>query len=74
MWYWFDKTIWRSLFIRSLDICLNTGKNNKKSCLKYFRYTLGMFKTGYRKTLEVDDLYNPIKADRSQTLGDRLER
>lgn len=33
-----------------------------------------MFKTGYRKTLEVDDLYNPIKADRSQTLGDRLER
>lgn len=39
-----------------------------------FRYTIGMFKKGYRKTLDVDDLYNPIKSDRSTTLGDRLER
>lgn len=33
-----------------------------------------MFKTGYQKTLDVDDLYNPIKSDRSTMLGDRLER
>lgn len=33
-----------------------------------------MFKTGYRKTLETDDLYNPITPDKSEILGDRLER
>lgn len=38
-----------------------------------YRYTIGMFKKGYSKTLEVDDLYNPTTADRSEHLGDRLE-
>lgn len=33
-----------------------------------------MFKNGYTKVLEVKDLYNPIKSDRSMLLGDRLER
>lgn len=33
-----------------------------------------MFKKGYSKTFEVDDLYNPLTADKSQNLGDRLER
>ncbi|XP_050309256.1 ATP-binding cassette sub-family C member 4-like [Anthonomus grandis grandis] len=40
----------------------------------FFTYTFGMFKKGYSKTLQVDDLYNPIKSDRSMLLGDRLER
>lgn len=39
-----------------------------------YRYTIGMFKKGYQKTLDVDDLYNPITSDRSTILGDRLER
>lgn len=39
-----------------------------------FSYTIGMFKKGYGKELDVDDLYNPLSADRSQYLGDRLER
>lgn len=42
--------------------------------LLFFTYTIGMFKKGYSKTFEVDDLYNPIKSDRSMILGDRLER
>lgn len=40
----------------------------------FFTYTFGMFKRGYKKTLEVTDLYNPIRSDRSMLLGDRLER
>lgn len=40
----------------------------------FFTYTIGMFKKGYKKTLEVDDLYNPLRSDRSMLLGDRLER
>lgn len=39
-----------------------------------FRYTIGMFRKGYQKVLDVDDLYNPINSDRSTYLGDRLER
>ncbi|CAG9814465.1 unnamed protein product [Phaedon cochleariae] len=39
-----------------------------------FSYTYDIFKKGHRKTLDVDDLYNPIESDRSTVLGDRLER
>ncbi|KAH1024384.1 hypothetical protein HUJ05_003874 [Dendroctonus ponderosae] len=42
--------------------------------LLFFTYTFGIFKRGYSKVLDVDDLYNPIKSDRSMLLGDRLER
>lgn len=40
----------------------------------FFSYTFGLFKKGYSRTLEVDDLYNPLTSDRSSLLGDRLER
>lgn len=32
-----------------------------------------MFKKGYSKILATDDLYDPLKTDRSALLGDRLE-
>lgn len=32
-----------------------------------------MFRKGYSKTLEVDDLYSPLTKDKSERLGDRLE-
>jgi ATP-binding cassette subfamily C (CFTR/MRP) protein 4 len=48
-------------------------KANPLSVL-FFTYTIGMFKKGYSKALDVDDLYSPIKSDRSTVLGDRLER
>jgi ATP-binding cassette subfamily C (CFTR/MRP) protein 4 len=48
-------------------------KANPLSVL-FFTYTIGMFKKGYSKALDVDDLYSPIKSDRSTILGDRLER
>ncbi|CAH1180472.1 unnamed protein product [Phaedon cochleariae] len=40
----------------------------------FFSYTIPIFRKGMRKTLEVDDLYNPLRKDRSRLLGDALER
>ncbi|CAK9815097.1 Probable multidrug resistance-associated protein lethal(2)03659 [Anthophora plagiata] len=37
-------------------------------------WTIDLFKTGYKKVLQTDDLYDPLKFDRSNILGDRLER
>ncbi|XP_011635936.1 probable multidrug resistance-associated protein lethal(2)03659 isoform X3 [Pogonomyrmex barbatus] len=37
-------------------------------------WTITLFKTGYRKILESEDLYDPLKTDRSKLLGDRLEK
>lgn len=32
-----------------------------------------MFKMGYRKVLQMEDMYRPLKCDHSDSLGDRLE-
>lgn len=37
-------------------------------------WTIGLFKTGYKKILEREDLYEPLKVDRSNLLGNRLEK
>ncbi|OAD54851.1 hypothetical protein WN48_06051, partial [Eufriesea mexicana] len=37
-------------------------------------WTIDLFKTGYRKILQTEDLYTPLKIDRSNILGDRLEK
>ncbi|KAG5875254.1 hypothetical protein JTB14_011933 [Gonioctena quinquepunctata] len=52
----------------------NPRENANPLSIIFFTYTYGMFKRGYKKTLEADDLYNPINSDRSTVLGDRLER
>ncbi|XP_011877742.1 PREDICTED: probable multidrug resistance-associated protein lethal(2)03659 [Vollenhovia emeryi] len=40
----------------------------------FWWWTISIFKTGYKKDLEVDDLYDPLKVDRAKLLGDRLEK
>ncbi|XP_003699290.2 ATP-binding cassette sub-family C member 4 isoform X1 [Megachile rotundata] len=40
----------------------------------FWWWTIDLFKTGYKKVLQIDDLYNPLKNDRSNLLGDRLEK
>ncbi|XP_076243243.1 ATP-binding cassette sub-family C member 4 [Calliopsis andreniformis] len=40
----------------------------------FWWWTIDLFKTGYRKVLQSDDLYEPLKTDRSNVLGDRLEK
>ncbi|XP_014208436.1 probable multidrug resistance-associated protein lethal(2)03659 [Copidosoma floridanum] len=37
-------------------------------------WTLPIFKKGYSKVFGVDDLYDPIKTDESNVLGDQLEK
>ncbi|XP_053998356.1 ATP-binding cassette subfamily C member 4-like isoform X1 [Hylaeus anthracinus] len=48
-------------------------KANLLSILLWW-WTIGLFKTGYKKILQTDDLYDPLKTDRSTLLGDRLEK
>lgn len=38
-----------------------------------FAWTLPMFRKGYTKALEMDDIYQPLISDRSTDLGNRLE-
>lgn len=39
-----------------------------------FWWTIDLFRTGYRKTLELGDLFQPLEQDTSEALGDRLEK
>ncbi|XP_033189527.1 ATP-binding cassette sub-family C member 4 isoform X1 [Bombus vancouverensis nearcticus] len=40
----------------------------------FWWWTIDLFKTGYRKVLQTEDLYSPLKTDKSNYLGDRLEK
>ena len=39
-----------------------------------FWWTKDLFKKGYRKELELGDMFKPLNEDQSQVLGDRLEK
>lgn len=39
----------------------------------FLTWTLPFFKKGYKKVLQIDDIFQPLINDRSDTLGDRLE-
>lgn len=39
----------------------------------FFVWTFPMFRKGYTKTLEMDDIYQQLNSDTSSKLGDRLE-
>ena len=39
-----------------------------------FWWTIDLFKVGYRKALELGDLFQPMPRDTSEVLGDRLEK
>lgn len=47
-------------------------KTNFLSVL-FFTWTLPLFKKGYGKVLELEDIFQPLKSDRSDLGGDRLE-
>lgn len=40
----------------------------------FFSWTIPLFKKGYGKILELEDMFRPLKSDHSNLLGDRLER
>lgn len=39
-----------------------------------FWYTIDLFRKGFTKVLEINDLFKPLKVDESGALGDRLEK
>lgn len=39
-----------------------------------FWWTIELFRKGYRKVLELGDLFTPLERDNSEVLGDRLEK
>lgn len=47
-------------------------KTNFLSIL-FFTWTIPLFKKGYAKVLQFDDIFQPLKSDKSDVLGDRLE-
>lgn len=53
---------------------VNPRENANIFSILSFWYTLDLFKTGYKKVLQTSDLFKPLAADDSATLGDRLER
>lgn len=48
-------------------------KSNFLSVL-LFTWTVPLFKKGYSKELELDDLFETLKADKSESLGERLQK
>lgn len=47
-------------------------KTNFLSIL-FFAWTIPLFKKGYTKVLLLEDIFQPLKCDKSTSLGDRLE-
>lgn len=39
-----------------------------------FTWTIPLFKKGYTKVLQLDDIFQPLPYDKSELLGDRLEK
>ncbi|XP_015437296.1 PREDICTED: probable multidrug resistance-associated protein lethal(2)03659 [Dufourea novaeangliae] len=60
----------------SSNVKSNPNPREKANLLSvlFWWWTIGLFKAGYKKVLQTDDLYDPLKTDRSHVLGDRLEK
>lgn len=39
----------------------------------FFCWTFPIFKKGYSKVLQLDDIFQPLNVDRSELLGNRLD-
>lgn len=52
----------------------NPAENANIASRLTFLWTLGLFRKGNKKVLQIEDLYRPMKVDESDSLGDRLEK
>lgn len=57
---------------RKLDA--NPKENANILSILLFSWTIPIFKKGYRKVIEIEDIFRPLNEDRSDLLGDRLEK
>lgn len=39
----------------------------------FFLWTIPLFKKGYSKILQMEDMFRPLKVDLSESLGNRLD-
>lgn len=39
----------------------------------FFTWVIPFFRKGYKKVLNLEDMYQPMSCDKSETLGNRLE-
>lgn len=53
---------------------VNPRENANIFSVLTFWFTVDLFKKGYSKVLEINDLFQPLKVDESGSLGDRLEK
>lgn len=51
----------------------NPRENANFLSVLFFVWTLPLFKKGYAKVLELEDIFQPLTSDRSESLGNRLE-
>lgn len=51
----------------------NPRDSNNVFSILFFTWTIPIFKAGYRKVLQMEDMYRPLRCDLSDSLGDRLE-
>lgn len=52
----------------------NPRENSSILSILSFAWTLPLFKKGYTKELELDDIFQPIISDKSNLLGQELEK
>lgn len=52
----------------------NPRENANIFSIVFFSWTLPLFKKGYSKVLEFEDIFQSLTCDRSEILGDRLEK
>ncbi|EDS36162.1 multidrug resistance-associated protein 1 [Culex quinquefasciatus] len=57
-----------------VELCENPRQNASLLSVLTFWWTKDMFRKGSTRTLGLSDLYTPLEADRSDTLGDGLEK
>lgn len=51
----------------------NPRENAGLISIVLFSWTLSLFKKGYTKILQLEDIFKPLSSDRSELLGNRLE-
>lgn len=52
---------------------VNPGENANFFSKIVFAWTIPFFKIGYRKIISLNDVFQPLTSDKSESLGDRLE-
>lgn len=52
---------------------LNPREKTNFLSVLFFTWTLPLFKKGYGKILQLEDIFQPLNCDKSESLGDRLE-